>query len=269
MSSLAGSVANFQHLEELARQKSWIHRLHPLTKLLVTFAILVTVTSFQRDAISGLLPLLFYPVLVFTLADIPARLILKRLMLVEPLIVGIGLLNPILDRQISMIGTLAVSHGWLTLFSIILKSSLTVLAALLLVATTDLSQLAGALRLLRVPRLMVTLLILIYRYLSVLAGETARTLRAYALRAPGHPGVKFAAWGSLAGQLLLRSFDRAERLHQAMQLRGFKGDFQLPAVVRLTWKDAAWLAGWMGFCLLARSLDLPEALGNLLTGVIS
>ena len=269
MRTMNDSVVHFQHLEELARQKSWIHSLHPLTKLWVTLTILVTATSFARDAISSLLPLLLYPVLVFTLADIPARLILKRLLLVEPLIIGIGLLNPVLDRQVSLIGTLAISHGWLTLASIILKSSLTILAALLLVATTDLSQLAGALRLMRIPRLMVTLLILIYRYLSVLAGEAARTLRAYALRAPGHPGVRIAAWGSLAGMLLLRSFDRAERLYQAMQLRGFSGDFPLGAAGRLSWKDAAWLAGWLGLCLLARSTDLPAALGNLITGVLS
>ena len=46
---------------------------------------------------------------------------------------------------------------------------------------------------------------------------------AYALRAPGQKGIKMKDMGSFTGQLILRSFDRAERVYQAMKCRGFHG----------------------------------------------
>ncbi len=266
MSSLSGAIGHLYKLDEMARQKTWIHQLHPATKLLVTILFLVTVSSFARDEISSLLPLLLYPVLIFALAEIPVWPIFKRLLLVEPFVIGIGLLNPILDRQAFLLGSVAISHGWLTLLSILLKTALTVTAALLLIATTGMHPMAAAMRLFKMPRLMVTLVLLIYRYLSVLAGEASRTIRAYALRSPLSPGIRPAVWGSLAGQLLLRSFDRAERLYQAMILRGFCGDYFIGISKRPAGKDFLYLSGWFLYFCLVRFFDLPAAVGALITG---
>ena len=44
-------------------------------------------------------------------------------------------------------------------------------------------------------------------------------MTAYALRAPGEKGIHFRAWGSLLGQLLLRSVDRAQLVYESMLLR--------------------------------------------------
>lgn len=262
----ASALADLHRLDEIARRQSPVHRLHPLSKLGVTLVFLVLVTSCAPDTVTGLFPFLLYPVLVLTLADLPASLFFRRLLVVEPLILWIGLLNPLFDRQVVMLGTLVIAHGWLTLISILLKGSLTVLAVLLLLAVTGLDKIAGALRSLHVPRLFVTIFLLVFRYLSVLGEETTRIQRAYALRAPGHPGIRPQAWGSLAGQLLLRSFDRAERVYQAMALRGFTGDYPLGGTRRLSWPDAAWFCGWIGYFLLARFANLPQILGSIIIG---
>ena len=57
--------------------------------------------------------------------------------------------------------------------------------------------------------------------------EARRVALAYELRAPGQKGINFRVWGSLIGQMLLRSMDRSENLYQSMKLRGFKGDFYI------------------------------------------
>lgn len=59
------------------------------------------------------------------------------------------------------------------------------------------------------------------------AGRDAEVVQAYELRAPGQKGIHFKVWGSLMGQMLLRSMDRAEVIYESMCLRGFDGVFRL------------------------------------------
>lgn len=83
----------------MARKETRIHKIHPLVKLLTTFVYLIMVVSFGKYEIGSLLPFVFYPVIIFTLAEIPVAPILKRILLVEPLIIGIGILNPLFDHH--------------------------------------------------------------------------------------------------------------------------------------------------------------------------
>lgn len=268
MSNIANSIYNMRLLEDLARKDTAVHKLHPLSKLLTTVVYLAVVISFGRAEIGALLPFVFYPLLVFVLGDLPPWPILKRILYVEPFIIGIGILNPILDQQTVLLGTLAISRGWLTFASLFLKSGLTVTAALLLISTTGMDKLGSALRLLKVPRLFVLQLLLTYRYISVLLEEAARLLRAYSLRAPMQKGVAPSAWGSLAGQLLLRTFDRAQRVYQAMVLRGFEGEYRMGADAAFKLHDLIYMLCWTAFFIFARVYNLPQWLGSILTGVV-
>jgi cobalt/nickel transport system permease protein len=267
MSKLEGSIIHVRWLDDLARQDSPVHRLHPLPKLLTTLAYVVAVVSFGRYAVVELLPFVLYPWLMIVLADIPARPLLRRVVLVEPLIIGIGALNPLFDRGIVSLGGWTVAGGWLTFASILLKSSLTVTACLLLIATTGIDRLGAALRTLRIPRLFVLQLLLTYRYLAVLGEEAERMYRAYALRAPSRKGLEPSAWGSFIGQLVLRTFDRAQRVYQAMTLRGFDGEYPVGAARPA--ERAAWffLPGWLLFFLGCRLFNIPALIGHLFVGV--
>jgi len=269
MSKLTASLRSMNRFDDLALMNSPIHRLHPVAKLVTTLVFLIVTTSFDRYALTSLLPLFLYPVLIIIVADLPAGLLLKRLLLLEPLILGIGLLNPLFDRVPVQVGTIYLTGGWVTFLNLTLKGSLAALAALLLLATTGLDRLAAALRSLGVPRIMVTQIYLTWRYLTVLGQEVARTQRAYTLRAPNQRGIHIRAWGSLLGQLLLRTFDRAERIYQAMALRGFSGEYP-------TGSAKAWAAadtGFILFCLLylivVRLIDPAQLLGAWLAGGIS
>ncbi len=266
---MKATVRPLLELEDLARRDAPVQRLHPLAKLLVTLAALAACVSYPRASWPALAPLLLYPAVVAALADLPFGTVLKRLAVVEPLILFFAALNPLLDRVPVAVGPWVWARGWETFAAIGAKSALTVSIALLLVATTGMDAIASALRQLRVPRVLVLQLAMTYRYLAVLASEVGRTLRAHALRAPGRRGVAPAAWGSLAGQVLLRTFDRAERVYQAMRLRGFDGDPRPggpPHPFRLA--DLGWLAGWTAFLLLARFVDLSALLGTYLLEVL-
>lgn len=269
MSSLSASLGSMNRLDDLAQKDSLIHRIHPLAKLLTTLVFLIVTTSMDRYALGSLLPLALYPALVIIAADLPAGLLLRRLLLLEPLILGIGLLNPLFDRSPVLVGTIMLTGGWVTFMNLTLKGSLAALAALLLLATTGLDRLASSLRSLGVPRIMVTQIYLTWRYLTVLGQEAARTQRAYLLRAPNHRGIRIQAWGSLLGQLLLRTFDRAERIYQAMALRGFNGEFPTGPGKGWTAGDTLYTLICLIYLILVRLVNLANLLGTWLAGGIS
>lgn len=268
MANTMDSLFNLRLLDDMARKETVVHRIHPLIKLLTTVIYLTVVVSFGRYEISGLLPLLFFPVLVITLAELPLLPILKRMLLAAPFVIGIGILNPVFDHQVLVIGGLTISRGWITFFSVFLKCILTVSAALLLIATTGMDRLASALRMLKIPRLFVLQLLLTYRYISVLMEEVSLIWRAYSMRAPRQKGIHRGVWGSLVGQLILRTFERAQRVYQAMCLRGFTGEYHMGGAHRVTAWDIAYLVGWSLFFALARIYNIPMLIGTLLTGVV-
>lgn len=267
MSNFINSVNSMGLLDDMSRQKSYIHKLHPLTKLVATLAYLIFVVSFDRYEIIGLLPLLLYPIIVLTLADIPAMFILKRLLFIEPYIIGIGILNPILDHKIINISGFAMSGGWVTFISIFLKSGFTVTAAILLISTTGMDKLAYALRILKIPRSFVLQLLLTYRYISVLTEELGQILTAYSLRAPNQKGVNHKVWGPLVGQLILRTFERAYRVYQAMCLRGFTGEYNSGTSARIKANDLIYFSIWFLFFIIARFFNIPMVIGSFIMGV--
>jgi len=252
MSKIVDSIYNIRQLDDLARKDTAIHRIHPVPKLLVTIVYLIVVTSFGRYEISGLFPLVIYPMVLVLLAEIPAAVIFKRLLMVEPLIIGIGILNPLFDPR-----------GWITFASIMIKCGLTVTACLVLVSTTGLDKIAQALRKLKVPGIFVLQLVLTFRYISLLIEELARMVRAYSLRAPQQKGVRLKDSGSFVGQLLLRTYDRAQRVYDSMKLRGFAGDYRSYAKTRVTWDDIIFLLSWISFFIIARLFDIPGLLGSV------
>jgi cobalt/nickel transport system permease protein len=214
------------------------------------------------------LPFILYPVVIIALAEIPLLPIFKRMLLVAPLAVGIGVFNPFIDHSVVFIlNGFYLSGGWLSFFSILIKFILTVLAAFIIIATTGMDRIASALRMLRVPRIFVLQLLLTYRYVSVLMEEVVRTMRAYSLRDPFHKGIHPGVWGSLAGNLLLRTYDRAQRLYRAMVQRGFQGEYNTGSNRSIRMKDMLYLCGWVLFFLSARYCNIPAYIGSLITGV--
>ena len=81
--------------------------------------------------------------------------------------------------------------------------------------------------------------------------EARHTIQAYSLRAPNQKGLHFKVWGSLVGQLLLKSIDRADGVYESMLLRGYNGAFYYDTRISCRAKDYAYLATWctVFYCL--------------------
>jgi cobalt/nickel transport system permease protein len=267
VSKIMDSLHNIRLLDDLGKQDTFIHRLHPLTKLLTTVIYLTVVVSFDRYAVGPLLSFVFYPVFVLAWAELPLLAILKSILLVEPLILTIGILNPLFDHNTILVGKTVISMGWITFLSIVIKGSITVTVGVLLLATTGIEKLATALRIIKIPQIFVLQLLLTYRYISVLIEEVYRMIRAYLLRAPGQKGIQRSMWGSFAGLLLLRTYDRAQLVYQAMNLRGFTGEYHSGDIAKVGFYDIVFLLIWSVFFIMARIYNIPMLIGLFCQGV--
>ena len=263
MSKMDQALGELREMDDLAAGQSLIHRLHPLGKLLATVVYIVTVVSFDKYALSGMLVMVLWPVLLFQLSGIPVRTCFWKLRVVLPLVMAVGLFNPFFDRAPMLaVGGVAVSGGMISMLTLMLKGVLCLTASFLLIATTSIDRLCAALRMLRVPSMLVTLLLLTYRYVGVMTEELAVMTDAYHLRAPGQKGIHHSAWGSFLGQLLLRSMDRAEELYSSMQLRGFHGEFHYAGLAPFRAGDGLYLAVSAGACALFRFVNMAALLGG-------
>lgn len=125
----------------------------------------------------------------------------------------------------------ATDIGLLRFFSIVVRSWLSVQVAILLVTTTQFPDLIHALEHLRLPRMLVTVIAFLYRYIFVLSDEVLRLLRARQARSatlPDQRGGGNLFWrariaGNMVGQLFLRSYERSDRIYNAMLARGYQG----------------------------------------------
>ncbi len=237
MSKIANSIYNIRTLDDFSKKATFIHKLHPLAKLISTVFYIGILISFNKYEVITLIPFVLFPVFLLVFAEIPAIPIFKRVLFIEPFIIGIGILNPIFEKASFDFFGFAISIGWLTFFSIFIKSTLIVSSTIILIATTGMDNLAKALRMLRIPKIFVLQLILTYRFIAVLAEEVYRMIRAYTLRAPGQKGIHFSSWGSFAGLLILRAYERAQRVYQSMILRAFNGEYNTGIIPKFRFSD--------------------------------
>ncbi len=149
--------------------------------------------------------------LFWVLCRAPFGYALRRMLVMETFILGIGLLS--LFRP----GAAPV------FLSALVKSNLCILALVMLTWTTPFQEILQVLRTLRLPSVMLTTVALMCRYLPVLSEETRRMQRARASRTFNRR--RRFAWvnlGTITGQLFIRSVERAERIYLAMCARGWK-----------------------------------------------
>jgi cobalt/nickel transport system permease protein len=255
--------SELQAMDELAAGNSLIHRLHPLVKLLVTIAYIAVVVSYSKYELSGLVIVILYPVFMFQVSLIPVHTCFYKLRYILPLVMAVGIVNPFLDTTPMLyLGGVTISGGVISMLTLMLKGIFSLMASFILIATTTIDALCAALRKLHVPELIVTLLLLTYRYISVMIEQVSVMTDAYHLRAPKQKGIQFSAWGSFLGQLMLRSMDRAQELYQSMRLRGFHGEFYYAKVKHFTGSDAVFGILCLAFFLLSRYVDISRLLGN-------
>ncbi|MEI6645195.1 MAG: cobalt ECF transporter T component CbiQ [bacterium] len=255
-------------MDELSRIDTPMHRIDARAKAVVTLVFITVVMSFPVHEVSALTPFLLFPVALVALGRIPARHILKKILIAAPFALVVGMFNPFMDRQpFAVIGSFTVTGGWISFVSIMLRFVLTVGAALVLVACTGMNRLGAGLEQLGVPRVFVIQLLFLYRYLFVVSDEGGKMFRSIELRSDRTCPLRLRTYGSLIGNLLLRSMDRAERVYRAMVSRGFDGEIHVLRRSSFRWTDAGFICSWLAFFIVARVWNLADGIGLLLTRI--
>lgn len=200
--------------------------------MFLAYVVAVLSTKPQMNAAWMALSVLL-AIMVFT-ARIPLRWVLIRFIPVFPFI-GLGAIGLLLGGSKE------------TFAQVTVKTVLCVGAAIWLSATTPFSQLLDGLRKLKVPTLLTVMLSFMFRYLLVLMEEATRMSRAYQSRCPRKQTLKDATnIGRLTGALMLRTYNRAERIYLAMLSRGFDGEFRTISIQRISFADLLLLCGFVG-----------------------
>lgn len=226
-------------LDKYSGMDSCVHRLDARVKAIVALLLILTVVTTPPQHLLAFV--VYGGTLLWTaaLARVPITFIAVRVALVLPFSALVALGLPFLGGQetVVVLGIqLSVEGVWI-LAGVAMKSILGVAALVLLVSTTPFSMLLAGLRSLGAPTLFIDLLALTYRYLFVLMDEGMRLRRAAAARGYRPRWLPQATIvGRLAGNLFIRSYERAERVYGAMRLRGHDGQMPTasPSCFRVT-----------------------------------
>jgi energy-coupling factor transporter transmembrane protein EcfT len=98
MAQIDSQVFDIGYMDRLSRLDTPVHRLDPRAKLLTTLVFVVTVVSFGKYEISALLPFFLYPVVLAAVGEIPLGYLLKKIAVVSPFAIMLGIFNPFFDR---------------------------------------------------------------------------------------------------------------------------------------------------------------------------
>jgi cobalt/nickel transport system permease protein len=216
---------------------SLIHRLDPRLKVILTFLFILSNLLLRDGAWIGF-GLSWGLVLLASVAStLGIGYTLKRSLVALPFALAAATVlfsipgEALAQIQIGPLHLVITDAGLLRFSSILVRSWLSIQMAVLLVATTQFPDLLHALRHLYVPGILVSIISFMYRYLFVLADEAIRLLRAREARSAaldnrssgGNLAWRARVAGNMAGQLFLRSYERSDRIYNAMLARGYNG----------------------------------------------
>jgi cobalt/nickel transport system permease protein len=192
--------------------------------LLVTALFIFSVLSIPKFNLPGVIAFGAFPLFLMSAAKIPAGMVIKRLLQISPFVLFMAAGNLLLDRSpVMRIFGVTLSGGMISGTVIVAKTIISLAGLLSVTLCIPFYRICRALEAFHVPDVLVTQLMLLYRYSSVLQEEALSMQKARDLRSFGRKGKEFANTASLVGSLLLRTVNRAERLYRGMTARGFQG----------------------------------------------
>jgi cobalt/nickel transport system permease protein len=214
--------------ESFSEGNTFIHRLDPRIKLLAAFLFSVIISVSD-----SFFPLFF----AFTMASallaaarLPLKTILLRLLFANLFIFLLWIFIPftIKGETLFQLGPLAVSReGLLYCLLLTVKSNSIIIILITLTATMPVFTMGRAMGHFGVPAKIVNLFIFSYRYIHAILLEYKRLKEAMDIRGfrPKTNLHTYRSYAYLVGMLIVKSHDRAERVHSAMICRGFQGKF--------------------------------------------
>lgn len=203
------------YVDKYSYLDSPVHRIRPVIKVVASFAFLIYVIISPEKwwnysiCFLGLLFLTF-------ISKIPFSFVFKRALVILPFLILVIIFIPFFNEN-------GIKIAGLTF----IKSFLSIITLILLTSTTKFSALLRGLSSLGVPRIIILILSFMYRYFFVLVDELEKMLRAVKLRSFKNNRIKtFSILANIVGVLFIRSYERSERVYNAMSMRGFDGEIK-------------------------------------------
>ena len=216
----------YPDIDAYAEMDSFVHRLEPRTKI-ISFGILIVSAVFAGTIPAALLFLLVAAALLLA-SRLPLAFILRRVKVICVFVVPILVLMPVTvaGTPLFSAGPVVVSAEGLSFAVLVtIRSVAAILLVITMLGTQRFDTTLKGLALLRVPGIIIQMLLFTYRYIYVMIDEFLRiwsSMRAkgYAFRFTRHG---LAMIGNGIGMLLIKSYERAERVYQAMIGKGYTG----------------------------------------------
>lgn len=233
---------HFDAFDRYHETNSFVHRLDPRIKVAITVVFILSNALLPDGAWFAFGLSWLFLLLANVLSNLGVTFTFKRSFVALPFaLVAITVLfsgtgQPLSSFHFLLWDLTITDFGLLRFASILVRSWLSVQVAILLVATARFPDIVHALEHWRVPSILTTIIAFLYRYLFVLGDEVFRLMRARearsaARRGDGQRSGRSVAWrariaGHMAGQLFLRSYERSDRVYNAMLARGYAGRLQ-------------------------------------------
>ena len=235
--------------------------------LAVTVAYLVALLSIPLSAPDKVVWMAVYPIVQSELSGIGYGRVMLKSLWVLPLIVAIGIFNPFIDTETAFtVGGMAVNRGWVSLVSIVLRGLFAFQAVIILTLSAGVYDICSSLRKMGCPAVLSNQILFTYRYINVVMEEALNMDRARKSRGFGEKHYPMKMWGRMIGQLLVRSMDRASRIHRAMLARGFDGTIPTYSTSNPKIKRGAvlWTIVWIAVILLLRLVSVSSLFATIL-----
>ncbi len=226
-----------------------LYLIDPRIKIVSAFFLIFLVVSGTQNVYRFLS---FFCILlaIAVFSRLPLLPLFKRSLVIIPFAVVVTAFLPLFGNgeTIEVFSISLYVEGLEKFKDVVLKAFLSVFCAAMLIESTEFQDLLKGFEKLKMPTIMVVLISFTYRYFSVILEEANRMKRARDARSSRGSFVwQMKTIGNILGQLFIRSYERSERIYQAMALRGFTGDVKTMDTLRVTKKDV--VVG-VGFCVL-------------------
>ncbi len=229
---------------------SFLHQADPKMKILgFIFPALVIAVSASFTTLSlGLL----LGLILLILARLEFTHVCKQLLGINIFILFFWIILPFNGGGdiLTHLGPLPIYKKGVELSSLLtLKANSITLLIISLLATSSVIKIGQGLNQLGFSSKFTLLLVSSFRYLDVIHQEYLRLRRAADLRCfqPGNNAHTYRTFSYLIGMTLVRSYQRADRIHNAMIMRGFKGTF--PSLDTAAAKTSDYILAALLICL--------------------
>ena len=245
--------------EQFSAGSSLLHQADPRGKLVSAglLSLVFALCQQPRTAVAGLL----LSLLLTAIAQLSWLTVFRRLLLVNGFNLLLWLLLPLTYGGVETLrcAGLDLSLNGLRLAALItMKSNAAVLLFISLLSTSTVARLGQGLHALRLPQNLCLLLLFAYRYLGLIHEEFLRLRVAAELRCfqPGTNLHSYRSYSYLLGMVIVRSWNRAARVQQAMILRGFSGTFHSLHVMQLRRSDTLLTVALLLAAVLLAAVEL-------------